>query len=205
MLFVHAHTGQFTVTDGRQERALYIRADRAALSYQDITRYAIEWLRRSATGGKQSVFLEKHDYDYLETQQEALATTSQAAAMINAHSMQTILHNPGHFLYGNVVEVMKLLYIEHDFTDSMNKYLRAFLYVVIYSTFIYALYRLSQRGDVLLKTAIALAAICIFYNCAVLSFFDVAQRYNTPYLSLFIIAAIAGLALRADESTIGQR
>lgn len=211
VLYVHAHTGSFVITTSRGGTEFYIRADRAQLSYKELTRYVFEWIKRSSTGGQSSDFLENHEFHRLQAQYNALASTTVAAALVDKQSIATILHNPGHYLFGNGIEVMKTLYIEHDFSDSMSKYLRAGVYVFVYGLCAFGfcmLLRSWKRADPQLRTFSVLSLLFILYNCAILSFFDSIPRYNTPYLFFYLIVGFVGIALwrgnRANSTRQGQ-
>lgn len=198
VLYVYEHTGTFAVTSKeRPQVALYLRAARAELSYGDMTQYALSWVRRSVTGGVNDEWVKKYDYKGLyKVYFGSLASTTESAAATFEWSKRTIIGNPGHYLYGNVIEVMKLLYIEHDYSDYFNRYLRAGMYLVIYSLFLFGLVELWRApNDRDLKMLSFLALLFIVYNILVLSPFDTIPRYNVPYLFLFMIVGFVGIAL----------
>ncbi len=74
-----------------------------------------------------------------------IASTSASVASVKKQSIAAIFANPGHYLYGNLIEAVKLVYIEHDYSDFMNKYLRAAIYVFVYSLFIYGVFQLHIK------------------------------------------------------------
>ncbi|MEK7509219.1 MAG: glycosyltransferase family 39 protein [Patescibacteria group bacterium] len=194
--YIYANTGVFAVTSGRQNDMLYYRAVRAELSYGEITRYLRDWLWRSISGGENTQFLTDNEFKKLGYEYETLATTSEAVARIRAKNIHTILSRPGHYLYGNVVEMVKLGYIEHDYSDTLNRYFRPVQYLFIYSFFLFGLYQLIRtkgKGDV--RALGILALLFIFYNIITLSFFNVVPRFNTPYLPFFILIGFLGLIL----------
>jgi 4-amino-4-deoxy-L-arabinose transferase-like glycosyltransferase len=194
--YVHTNTGKFSMTEGRQGWALFIRADRASLSYSEINRYAFEWIRRSISGGRSSDFLEKHEYHYLQALHDAQATTPQAYAQIYRQSIATIINNPGHYLYGNIIEMMKLGYIEHDYTDSQHRLFRPIMYTATYVFCLFGLYQLFRsRNNGAIKTIAGVAIAFLVYNYLVLSAFDTIPRYNTPYLMFYLIIGFVGVVL----------
>lgn len=195
MLFVHQHTGKFAVTEGRQEIALYGRAVRAELSYGELTRYALQWVKRSVTGGTYDPFLDEYEYHKFQDDYALKATTTEAKLALKKWSIQTILDNPGHYLYGNLIELMKLTYLHHDYGDTINRYIRAGVYVTIYALFLFGIYQLLRKGDSRLKAFALLALMFIVYNWLVLTPFDTAPRYNVPYLQFYLIIGFLGVIL----------
>lgn len=196
---VHSYTGSYSITTGRQGLAIYTRAVRARLSYADITKYAYLWVRRSLTGGEEKGdFLYNNEYHKIGDDYWAMATTSSAAGIIEKQSIATILANPGHYIYGNLIEVLKTLYIEHDYSDVLNKYIRAAMYLVVYGLFVFGcvmLWRGRKERCQGLKSIAALSFLFIIYNIAILSPFDSIPRYNTPYLTFYIVIGFVGLAI----------
>lgn len=198
VLYAHKHTGTFSLTSpDRVQTAMYLRAVRAELSYGDITQYAKSWVWRSASGGINDEWIKKYDFKGLyKVYFGSLASTTESAAATYTWSKRTIIENPGHYLYGNVIEAMKLLYLEHDYTDYTNRYLRAGIYFIICSMFLFGLVQLLRaRNEPDLRTVSFLAVLFIAYNILILTPFDAIPRYNTPYLFLFIIVGFVGIAL----------
>jgi 4-amino-4-deoxy-L-arabinose transferase-like glycosyltransferase len=195
MMYVHAHTGVFAITAGRQEEVLNIRAVRSALSYKEITQYGYEWLRRSISGGGSGPMLDKYEWKTIGREYYARATTSAAVLEIKKENIRTILTHPGEYLYGNFIELMKVLYIDHDFNDSANRYFRAAEYVVIYLFFAFGLYQLVRARRHNIKILSILALIFLAYNYLFVTMFDTVPRFNTPYLVLYIIVGFVGVVL----------
>jgi len=198
MLVVHEHTGHFAITEGRPAQALYFRAVRSQLSYTDNTRYLIAWLKRSVTGQETTEvpILDNNDEHRLSRAYSNVASTSASAAAVERQSVATILANPSHYLYGNLIEVVRLAYIDHDYSSYVNRYFRAGLYVVIYLFFAFGLYALARvRGQKDIKNLSVLSLLFIAYNFLVLTPFYVDPRYNTPYLMFYIVVGIAGVIL----------
>lgn len=208
IFYVYEHTGAFSITTKeRAQTALYLRATRADLSYGGITQYAISWVKRSVTGGVNDEWIKKYDYKGLyKVYFGSIASTTESAAVTYEWSKRTILENPGHYLYGNVIEAMKLLYVEHDYSDYFNRYLRAGMYLVIYSMFLFGLVqllRVQQGRDC--KILSFLALLFIVYNILVITPFDAIPRYNVPYLFLFMIVGFAGIALFIRRRRFGTQ
>lgn len=205
VLYVHSQIGVFTVTQGRQELSLYIRADQADLSFSQLNEYAIDWVERSISGGQGTTFLDDHDSGLLTQQYVEQATTSVAVAQIERQSIATIEQHPANYLYGNVIEVMKLLYIEHDYTDSMNKYMRAAIYALLYAGALFGVWQLFGARDARRQRRLAVMALLfIAYNCALIAFFDAIPRYNTPYLLFYVVIAIAGISIYRSQRTFRE-
>jgi len=200
VLYVHKETGKFTVTDGRQEESLYARAVRAQLSYSDLTRYLKEWVVRSISGGTgETEFLYRYEFKYLYSEYHRLAPDDTSAKKIQQEDIHAFITHPGTYLYSTLIEAIKLAYIEHDYSDSTNRYLRASIYVLIYALFVFGFISLVlKRGELRLLGCIALTMLT--YNFLVLSpFADVIPRLNTPYLMFYIIMGFIGAALfRSD-------
>lgn len=196
MLFVHQQTGKYTITSGRPEVVLYMRAVRAQLSYTQLTTYAYDWLRRSITGGVGTPFLMDNEFKKLGEDYNHLATTTAAVTTIKKQNIATLIENPGHYIYGNLIEAIKLAWIEHDYSNFLNRYVRAGMYLVVYGLFLFGivqlLYKKRERGI----TAVSmLALLFIAYNYLILTTFDTIPRYNTPYLFLYMLIGFAGIAL----------
>jgi 4-amino-4-deoxy-L-arabinose transferase-like glycosyltransferase len=196
VVYVHKKTGTYAITSGRQEVILDVRANRAQLSYADNTRYAAAWIMRSVSGGVDDLFLDIHDIRYVGKQYSLAATTSEAVALIEKRDIQTIEHNPGHFLYGNLIEMVKLAYIEHDYVDSQSRYFRPTIYALMYAFFLFGLYQIFRSRDNWdLKSLSLIIAVFVSYNYLTVSFFDAIPRYNTPYLFFYIIIGFVGVIL----------
>ncbi len=195
-LYVWANTGHFAITEGRQGSVFNTRAVRSQLGYGELTEYAFQWIERSISGGARFPMVDKFEQKPLNLQYVAIATTSEMAAQIRAENIRMIRSNTGHYLYGNLIEIMKMLYIEHDYSDSQSRYFRPFLYVVLYTFFLFGLYQLARNWRV--KDMRILAVLAIFfpiYNLGILSFLDTIPRFNTPYLMFYIIVGFVGIVL----------
>ncbi|OGG72632.1 hypothetical protein A3A38_00115 [Candidatus Kaiserbacteria bacterium RIFCSPLOWO2_01_FULL_53_17] len=194
--YIYANTGVFAVTDGRQNEMLYYRAVRAELSYGEITQYLRDWLWRSVSGGVNTPFLVKNEFKALGAEYEKMATTPEAVARIRAENIATILSRPGHYLYGNVVEVIKLAYLEHDYSESWSRYFWPSLYVIMYSLFLFGMYQFFRTtGNWDVRALVVLALLFSFYNVFTLSFLSTVPRFNTPYLFLYILIGFVGVVL----------
>lgn len=204
--FVHKHTGTFALTSGRIELALYTRAVRAQLSYGELTRYAALWVARSLKGGaEESGFLYDNEYHKIGNDYWAMATSTNAVARIKEQSIATILAHPGQYAYGNLIEIGKTLYIEHDYSDVLNRYIRASMYIIVYGLFMFGCLMIWKKRKRAInsqsKSIVLLATLFILYNLLILSPFDSIPRYNTPYLTLYIVIGCVGFA-RLYTSTV---
>ncbi len=194
--YVYANTGVFAVTQGRDNEMLYYRAVRAELSYGEITQYLRDWLWRSISGGINTQFLTDNDLKKLGYEYGLKATTSEAVATIRAENIRTILSRPGHYLYGNVVEIVKLAYIEHDYSGAWPRIFRPIQYAIMYAFFLFGAYQFFRaKGHWDVKSLQVLAMLFIAYNTITLSFLNVVPRFNTPYLPLFILVGFLGVIL----------
>lgn len=194
--YAYKNTGIFAVTQGRDGEMLYYRAARAELSYGDITRYLRDWIWRSVSGGVNTQHLTDNEFKKLGYEYELKATTSEATARVRAENIQTILNRPGHYLYGNIVEVVKLFYIEHDYSDTLNRYFRPAQYLILYIFTAFGIYQLifsKKNWDV--RGVGFLSLLFIIYNAGVLSFLNVVPRFNTPYLPFFILIGFLGILI----------
>ena len=179
--YIHLKTGNFSLTSIRPEMALYIRAARAQLSYSELTQYAKDWLKRSISGGEETQLLSDNEYHSLQAKFESAATSTDALASVRGQSIQIIRSHFGQYLYGNLIEVIKLSYIEHDYGDILNKYLRAGMYAFIYLLFFVGGWMVLLKGNREQRMLALIGTIFIVYNFLVLTPFDTIQRYNTPF------------------------
>ena len=116
-------------------------------------------------------------------------------ATIKKENIRRILDNPGHYLYGNVIELVKLVYPEHDYSDTTNRYFRVALYAMIYSFFAFGLFQLVRKRGSDMKIFSMLALAFIVYNYLVITPFNALPRYNTPFLIFYILVGFAGVVL----------
>jgi 4-amino-4-deoxy-L-arabinose transferase-like glycosyltransferase len=194
-VYVQEHTGTFElVAPNREQESIYYRAARAELSYGELTQYLAAWVRRQSTPGYPSAtILDQYDFKGLRPAYLAEATTSQAAASIERDNLHTILKHPGEYLYSNIIEVIKLTFVEEI---GLPSYIRAGEYIVLYALFIFGLIQLLyRRGAEETRQIAYLALLFILYNCAVVSFFDAIPRYNTPILFLYLVVGSVGVGL----------
>lgn len=198
--FVYINTGSLSLTSGRRPQVvLHIRAERSKLSYSNNARYATDWVKRSLSGGQGSSFLEDNDYHYLQAQYDKVATTSQVISAIEESDKETIKSNFGRYLFGNFSEFIKLMYIEHDFSDSINKYIRATTYPVAYLLFAFGLYEVLRKKGKYFSTVAIVSLVFVIYNWLVITPFDAIPRYNTPYLFMYILIGFCGIALASEQ------
>ena len=194
-LYVQQNTGVFAVTEGRQSEMLYIRGERAKLSYGQLTQYLHDWIWRSISGGEGTKLLYDYEFKNLYKQYHLKATSPETTEQVKRENIAAILSHPGHFLYGSFIEAIKLVYIEHDYSDSTNRYFRAGLYVLIYGFFLFGIIQLLRFRKAALSGLGALALLMIAYNFLVLTMLDTIPRYNTPYLMFYIVVGFIGLIL----------
>lgn len=204
--YIHAHTGVFAVSEGRQREMLFTRTDRTAVGISGQTRYLGDWLLRSISGGYNSQYLADHDYQKSHDRYVAMATTSEAIARIHARSLHIIREHPVSYLYGNFVESVKLFYIEHDYSDTWSRYFRPLQYACIYLFFLFGLYQLIwTKANWDTRSMQILALLFIFYNTATLSFLYTVPRFNTPYLPLIILIGFLGVVLYRRKKIAAQK
>lgn len=196
--YVYHKTGVFVITQGRQEIHLYIRAVRSTLSYKESLYYLYSWIRRSALGGTENEILEKYDMHPLSRQFEnILMKPGYSLSRIKAESIATILNNPGHYLFGNAIEWIKLMWIEHlspPVSPFLGRFVRLGFYVLLYGLFLFGSIRFLKYRRQELQPIFWLAAIFILYNWIIMSFLEAFSRFNMPYLVFYFIIGIAGLA-----------
>jgi 4-amino-4-deoxy-L-arabinose transferase-like glycosyltransferase len=196
MLFVHHHTGKFAITEGRQQSMMYVRIKRTEqLSYAGLTYFAYQYLKQSATGGHADDWYWQYEVHTLGPQYNALATTTDAVEALKRWSVATILARPGQFLYGGLIEIMKMNWIHHDYTDTINRYVRAGVFVALYSLVGFAVYQFFRSREWRIKSLMLLAFVFILYNWLVLSPFDTIPRYNIPYIQFYVIIGVLGIVL----------
>lgn len=198
MTYIYYRTGSFNIAEGRQNLHLYTRSIRATLPYRQQVSYLNSWLKDRAHGGQyEDKFLEEYGPWFLTEQYGALLNQGQSETELREESIDRIKNNLGHYLFGNIIEMGKMVFIEHLYppvSPFLTRSVRAIIYLAVYSTFIIGvvsfLFSKNNKFDIL----IWMGAVYIFYNLLILSFFDVIPRFNTPYLGLYLIVGIAGLA-----------
>jgi 4-amino-4-deoxy-L-arabinose transferase-like glycosyltransferase len=194
---VYSHTGNFTVSSGRQEIHLYARSIRAEeLSYAGNMRYFVSWVKRSLNGGKEDGMLLAYDSGALSLRLEKELRDGKPIRVLREESFTRLKENPGHFLFGNFVEWGKLMFIEHlsePFSPILTRYFRAGFYFVLYACFFAGILGfLLSRNRELLPLFLATSAF-ILYHWGIMVFFDVVPRLNTPYLGLYLALGIVGI------------
>lgn len=203
--YVHQKTGVFAVTQGRQELHLYLRASRSTLSYKEYIYYLYSWMRRSALGGAENEILEKYDMRPLTRQFLDLTEQGYPVSRIKAESIATILDNPGHYLFGNVVEWVKLVWIEHLYppvSRLLGRFVRLGFYILLYGLFLWGLARFLKNRRQKLQPVFWLAAIFLLYNWIIMSFFEAVPRFNTPYLVFYLVIGLVGLASMFERQAL---
>ena len=197
MSYTYYNTGLFNITEGRQNLHLYTRSIRATLSYRQQVSYFNSWLKDRANGGEyEDRLLEEYGPWFLTIQYGTLLNQGRPETELRNESIERIKNNLGHYLFGNIIEMGKMVFIEHLYppvSPLLTRSVRAIIYLAIYLSFIagviFSLFSKNNKFNIL----IWLGSIYIFYNLLILSFFDVIPRFNTPFLALYIIVGIAGL------------
>lgn len=194
--YVYRHTGNFMITAGRAELHLYARAVRSQLSYADSLRYLSSWIFRSKEGGTTYRMLELYEPKPLAKQFAQELSKGKTVADIRRESTAILIKNPGHYLFGNVIEWVKLMFVEHLFppvSPLLTRSVRLIIYVLLYLSFIGGIAGVMFSKNKELKLFAGIAGLYLFYHWAVLTFFDVVPRFNTPYFGLYLLIGVAGL------------
>lgn len=198
MTYTYYHTGLFNITGGRQNLHLYTRSIRATLSYRQQVNYFNSWLKDRANGGQyEDKLLEEYGPWFLTEQYGILLNQGKSETELKKESLERIKNNLGHYLFGNIIEMGKMVFIEHLYppvSPLLTRSVRAVIYLAIYSTFITGVISFLLSKNNKFNILIWMGGVYIFYNLLILSFFDVIPRFNTPYLALYLIVGIAGLA-----------
>ncbi len=202
--YVHYKTGIFTVTQGRLEYHLYARAVRSTLSYRESLYYMYSWLRRSALGGEDNEFTGKYDMHPLNREYEKiLAQPGYSPSRVRTESIAVILNNPGHYLFGNAIEWVKLVWIEHLYppvSPLLGRFVRLAFYTLLYGIFLFGSIHFLRNRRQKLVPVFWLAAVFLLYNWAVISSLDALPRFNMPYIFLYAVIGVAGLASRFEQA-----
>jgi len=199
--YVHHKTGVFAVTQGRIEQHLYDRAVRSTLSYKESLYYLYSWVRRSALEGAENEILRKYDLRPLNRQFMDMTERGYPLNRIRAESVETILNNPGHYLFQNFIEWIKFMWVEHLYppvSPLLGRFVRLGLYLLLYGLFLFGSIQFLKRGRRELQTFFWLAAVFVLYNWIIMSFFDALPRYNTPHLIFYLLIGIVGLASKYE-------
>lgn len=191
--YSYSQSGTFSITEGRQGQILYIRATRAELSYQETGSYLFSWLKRSATGGESSDFLNRNEFKDLQKEYWSITVTDEQKKVIRDVNIETIKNNFGKYLAGNFVELVKLTFIEHTYSGSYNKYLRASFYVVLYLTFLFGLIRFIFYKQKEFRIIFNLSLVYLVYSWIIISMVDALPRYNTPLLFFYLLIGVSGI------------
>lgn len=196
---VYAHTGSFMLTEGRQEMLLHVRAVRSTLSYPQLVGYAKEWVIRSTSGGTRELpLVDTYDLKAIKNEYKVVATSPESIERIKQADIKTIKNHLGHYLFGNATEVMKLMYIEHDYADYMNRYFRLAWYVFMYGLFFTGLWFVARRWRGLgreQRLVVGFALLVIAYHLVMLTFLETVPRFNTPLHGLYILVGALGVWL----------
>lgn len=196
-IYVYSNIGTFAITKGRGELHLYTRSIRATLPYNQQIHYFVSWIKRSALHGASNEILEKYDPWPLTIQYGALISEGRTEDELREESIARIKQNLGRYLFGNPMEIAKMMFVEHLFppvSPLLNRTARVMIYLVIYLIFIIGVvssFMFSKNKQ--FYALINVGLIYIAYHWIVLSFFDVIPRFNTPYLGLYLIMGIAGI------------
>jgi len=195
--YVHKNTGSFAITDGRLDIHIYTRAKRSTLSYKDQVYYLYSWISRSALGGKENDILLKYEEKPLIKEYAQRLNNGESKNNIEKEGIKTIINNPGHYLFGNTIELIKLLSIEHLYPPVpylLNRIFRLLFYIFLYSFSVWGTFKFINNGQKGPKIIFWLALFYLAYNWATISSVDAVSRFNTPYLYLYLIIGIVGFA-----------
>lgn len=211
--YMHIRTGELAITKGRQELHLYIRSVRSDLSYKDQIYYLLSWMKRSASGGSEDELVSKYDPGALIRQYSDLVGRGHSPEELKKQNISNIWDNRGQYILGNGVELIKLMFVEHLYPPVSSFYgrlVRLSMYGVIYGLFILGTLEFwRKRASIGLgvKKAepvgifVIVAGAYILYHWLILQFFDLIPRYNTPYLAIYLIVGLAGLAYRLPQNS----
>ncbi len=198
MTYVYLQTGKFQITSGRQELHLYTRAVRTNFSYREEAHYLKSWLERSISAGeKEDPVLNTYDaLPLVRYYYTVLIKGGKSVAEIKKENIATIIHRPGHYLFGNAVEWVKLMFIEHFYppvSPLLTRALRVSTYAIAYLLFVLGLLSMFISKNTKTRLLVYLGSIYVLYHWFVLSFFDTVPRFNTPYLVFYLIIGAAGI------------
>lgn len=205
--YVYKNTGRFSVTDGRLDVHIYTRAKRSTLSYKEQTYYLYSWLKRSALGGKENDILLKYEERPLIQEYAQRLNNGENRNDIEKENIKTITHNLGHYLFGNIIEWVKLLFIEHLYPPVpylLSRIIRLLFYVFLYGFFVLGIFRFIHNKQKKLKIILWTALFYLAYNWAIISGVDAIGRFNTPYLYFYLIAGMVGFADIIDRKNAIQ-
>ena len=202
---VFSKTGHFNISSGRQYYVIYYRAVRSELSYAGLSRYLKEWVKRSATGGQTSEFLDNNEFKKLNEKYSALQTENENwEKELQVKNIKTIIRNFDKYLVGNAVELVKLTFVEHTYAGDFNKYGRAAFYILLYAFFVNGLVQFLFYRQKLFRTVFWLSLIFIIYNVLIMTAIDAIPRYNTPYLFFYLVIGVLGV-WTTNQSKINQK
>src|SRR3989338_7613397 len=209
--YVHKNTGRFTITEGRLINHIYTRAARTTLSHKDQIYYLYSWLKRSALGGKENEILEKYEQKPLLRVIDQRFKNGESPDDIEKESIKIILNNFDNYLVGNVVEWIKLLFIEHIYPpvpSLLSRTVRAVFYFVLYGLFIIGSARSLALEKQIPRIILSASYLYLIYGWLAISSIDAYPRFNTPFLHFYLTIGIAGLADLFDnrpKKTRGRR
>lgn len=202
--YVHKNTGRFSITDGRLDVHIYTRAERATLSYKNQIYYLYSWLRRSALGGKENDILLKYEERPLIYEYARRLNNGESVNNIEKENIKTIMYAPGHYLFGNIIEWVKLLFVEHLYPPVphlLSRPARLLFYVFLYGFFIWGAFRFISGGQKGPKIIFWTALFYLIYNWTIISGIDAISRFNMPYLYFYLMIGMTGFAGIFDGKT----
>ena len=207
-LICYIHTGSTALTTGRPELILHGRSVRAQLSYHELGQYYVAWVHKRVTSDYIDPMLKRADLVGLTADYVAAASTTESINRIKKEDIAILKANPLHYLAGNFIEIAKLYYIEYLYTPYLGRVVRAGMYAGLYLfTLIgaYLLWRYRKNIDVETWSLVAIMSSLIFYNAAVLSFFDTIPRYNTPFLTFFLAIGLGASTYWRNRKALRER
>lgn len=195
--YIYYKTGEFAITQGRMELHLFVRAERSKLSYSELADYGIAWVKRSLSGGASYDILDNYEIKGLKKNYQDELAKGVPFGAIRKRSVEIIFQNWGHYLFGNFIEVIKLLFVEHLFppvSNLLNRAVRLGIYLAVYGVFILGIVKYLLNRPRHLRQFLGVLGFFVLYHLVLLSFFDPVPRFNTPYLVFYLMIGIVGLA-----------
>src|SRR3990167_2060447 len=191
--YVYSQSGSLSITEGRQGQLIYYRAVRTELSYKETAQYLSSWLKRSVKGGGSDSFLDKYEFKNLYDDYYQQVSNPQQAVGMRNKNIKTIIKNFDKYLLGNGIEFVKLVFVEHTYAGSYNKYLRAGFYTGLYLLFLNGIVRFVFLKQKTFRLVFWLSLFYLFYNYLIITALDAIPRYNTPYLMFYLLIGLIGI------------
>src|SRR3989344_4948448 len=195
--YVHKNTGRFSITDGRLDIHIYARAKRSTLSYENQIYYLYSWIRRSALGGIENNILLKYEEKPLIQEYAERLNNGEYASEITKQNIKTIVRHFDTYIFGSIIEWVKLMFIDHIYPPVpllLTRAVRASFYLIIYSFFLFGSIRFLLYKNIGPKIIFWTSVFYLTYNSVMISLVDAYPRFNIPYLFFFIVIGATGLS-----------